>query len=42
MSKTIEARKSMNEVAPAKISFNDIIIKAVALAIRKHPKVNSS
>lgn len=42
MDKAIEARKSINEVAPVKISFNDIVIKAVAAALRKHPKVNAS
>ncbi|MEM9298157.1 MAG: pyruvate dehydrogenase complex dihydrolipoamide acetyltransferase [Bacteroidota bacterium] len=42
MDKAIEARKSMNEVAPVKISFNDMVIKAVAAALRQHPKVNSS
>ena len=42
MDKAIEARKSMNEVAPVKISFNDLIIKAVASSLRKHPKINSS
>jgi pyruvate dehydrogenase E2 component (dihydrolipoamide acetyltransferase) len=36
------ARKEINDVAPVKISFNDIVIKAVAMALRKHPKVNSS
>ncbi|MEO1050004.1 MAG: pyruvate dehydrogenase complex dihydrolipoamide acetyltransferase [Bacteroidota bacterium] len=42
MDKAIEARKSMNEVAPVKISFNDMVIKAVAAAIRQHPNVNVS
>ncbi|MCH7403000.1 pyruvate dehydrogenase complex dihydrolipoamide acetyltransferase [Belliella kenyensis] len=42
MDKAIEARKSMNEVAPVKISFNDMVIKASAAALRQHPKVNSS
>lgn len=41
MDKTIEARKSINELAPVKISFNDIIIKAVAAALRQHPDVNT-
>ena len=41
MDKTIEARKSINEQAPVKISFNDIIVKAVAAALRKHPDVNT-
>jgi pyruvate dehydrogenase E2 component (dihydrolipoamide acetyltransferase) len=42
MDKAIEARKSMNEVSPVKISFNDMVIKASAAALRQHPKVNSS
>lgn len=42
MDKAMEARTAMNEVSPAKISFNDYIIKACAMALRKHPAVNSS
>ncbi len=42
MSRAVEARKSMNEVSPVKISFNDIIIKATAAALRQHPDVNVS
>ncbi len=42
MDKAIEARNSINEVAPEKISFNDMVIKAVAAALKQHPKVNSS
>lgn len=42
MDKSIEARKSMNEISPVKISFNDMVIKAAAAALRQHPKVNSS
>ena len=42
MDKAIEARQSMNEVSPVKISFNDMIVKAVAVALRQHPKVNVS
>ncbi len=42
MDKAISARKSMNEVAPVKISFNDMVIKAVAASLRQHPKVNSA
>ncbi len=42
MDKAIEARKSMNEIAPVKISFNDMIIKAVAASLRQHPDVNVS
>ena len=42
MDKAVEARASMNEISPVKISFNDIVIKAVAAALRQHPQVNSS
>lgn len=42
MDKAIEARKSMNEVAPVKISFNDMVIKAVAASLKQHPNVNSA
>ncbi len=42
MDKAIEARKAINEVSPIKISFNDMVIKASALALRQHPDVNSS
>lgn len=40
MDKTVAARKRMNEVAPVKISMNDIILKAASVALTKHPKVN--
>ncbi len=40
MDKAIEARKSMNEISPVKISFNDIVMKACAAALRQHPDVN--
>ena len=42
MDKAIEARKSLNEVSPVKISFNDLVIKAAAAALRQHPDVNAS
>lgn len=42
MDKAVEARKQMNEIAPTRISFNDLVIKAVAVALRQHPAVNSS
>jgi pyruvate dehydrogenase E2 component (dihydrolipoamide acetyltransferase) len=42
MSAAMEARVKMNEMAPVKISFNDIVLKAVAVAFKQHPKVNSS
>jgi len=42
MDKAMEARKQINELGGTKISFNDFIIKACAMALRKHPDVNSS
>lgn len=42
MDNAIAARTQINEVAPVKVSFNDIVIKAVAVALKKHPAVNSS
>ncbi len=42
MDKAIEARAAINAVAPVKVSFNDLVIKAVATSLRKHPKINSS
>jgi len=42
MDKAIEARKEINAIPDTKISFNDMIIKATAMALRKHPQVNSS
>jgi pyruvate dehydrogenase E2 component (dihydrolipoamide acetyltransferase) len=42
MGKAIELRKSLNEYSPTKISFNDLVVKAVAMSLRHHPKINSS
>ena len=42
MEKAMAARKSMNEMSPVKISFNDIVLKATAAALKQHPKVNVS
>ncbi|MDX1642590.1 MAG: pyruvate dehydrogenase complex dihydrolipoamide acetyltransferase [Balneolaceae bacterium] len=42
MKHAIEARNRLNEISEVKISFNDIIVKACAVALRKHPYVNSS
>ncbi|MEY2834983.1 MAG: hypothetical protein RLZZ557_645 [Bacteroidota bacterium] len=42
MDNAIKARVQMNEVSPTKISFQDMLIKACALALKKHPAVNSS
>jgi pyruvate dehydrogenase E2 component (dihydrolipoamide acetyltransferase) len=42
MDAAVAARARINEVAPVKISFNDMVLKATALALRQNPKVNSS
>lgn len=42
MDQAIAARNKMNEVAPVKISFNDLVLKACAVALKQHPNVNSS
>ncbi|HRQ49818.1 MAG TPA: dihydrolipoamide acetyltransferase family protein, partial [Agriterribacter sp.] len=42
MDNAMAARAQMNEVSPVKISFNDMVVKAAAMALRRHPAVNSS
>ena len=42
MDNAMSARAQINEVAPVKVSFNDMVIKAVAVALKQHPNVNSS
>ncbi len=42
MDAAIKARTLLNENATFKISFNDLIVKATALSLKQHPKVNSS
>ena len=42
MDNAIAARTAINEISPIKVSFNDMIIKACAAALRLHPDVNSS
>ena len=42
MDAAIKARTLLNENATSKISFNDMIVKATALSLKQHPKVNSS
>jgi pyruvate dehydrogenase E2 component (dihydrolipoamide acetyltransferase) len=42
MEASMKARESINAVASSKISFNDIVVKASAAALRENPKVNSS
>ena len=42
MDNCVEGRNKINETSDVKISFNDIIIKAAAFSLRKHPMVNAS
>ena len=42
MDAVMDARKRMNEYSESKISVNDLVVKATALALKKHPNVNSS
>ena len=42
MDNAMASRTALNEVSPVKISFNDMIIKACAMALRQHPDANSS
>lgn len=41
MDNAIASRNAINQVSDVKISFNDLVIKACAAALRKHPRVNS-
>lgn len=42
MDRAMEMRKQLNEVSPVKLSFNDLVVKAVAASLTKHPAINSS
>ncbi len=42
MDSAVASRAKLNEISKVKISFNDIVLKAVAVALKQHPKVNSS
>src|SRR5690606_16860585 len=41
METAMKSRKDINELADIKVSFNDMVVKASAMALRKHPRVNS-
>ncbi|PAM92033.1 pyruvate dehydrogenase [Flavobacterium sp. IR1] len=41
MDDAMQARTTINSVPDTKVSFNDMVIKACALALKKHPKINS-
>ncbi|OWP64244.1 pyruvate dehydrogenase complex dihydrolipoamide acetyltransferase [Hymenobacter amundsenii] len=42
MDRAMEVRTQLNGLSPVKLSFNDLVIKAAAVALRQHPAVNSS
>jgi pyruvate dehydrogenase E2 component (dihydrolipoamide acetyltransferase) len=42
MDQAITARGKINEYAPTKVSFNDLVLKACAVALKQHPNINSS
>ena len=42
MDNAIDSRKAMNVSDEVKISFNDLVVKSCALALKKHPVVNSA
>lgn len=42
MDSAVASRAKLNEVSKVKISFNDLVLKACAVALKQHPKVNSS
>lgn len=42
MDNAIAARKAMNSQEGVKVSFNDMVVKAVAMSLKKHPAINSS
>ena len=42
MDKAMAAREQMNTLSEVKISVNDLVVKAAAAALRRHPKINSS
>ena len=41
MDSAMESRKIINTVPDTKVSFNDMVVKACAMALKKHPRVNS-
>jgi pyruvate dehydrogenase E2 component (dihydrolipoamide acetyltransferase) len=41
MDNAIASRKVINEIPNTKVSFNDMVVKASAMALKKHPQVNS-
>lgn len=42
MDNAMASRKQINELPDTKVSFNDMVVKACAMALKKHPQVNTS
>jgi pyruvate dehydrogenase E2 component (dihydrolipoamide acetyltransferase) len=42
MSNAMASRKTINAIPDTKVSFNDMVVKACAMALQKHPQVNTS
>ncbi|MBO0360148.1 pyruvate dehydrogenase complex dihydrolipoamide acetyltransferase [Hymenobacter sp. BT186] len=42
MDRAMEVRTQLNTLSPVKLSFNDLVIKACAVALKQHPAINSS
>ncbi|WP_437824165.1 pyruvate dehydrogenase complex dihydrolipoamide acetyltransferase [Tenacibaculum mesophilum] len=42
MDNAIESRKIINQMPETKVSFNDMVVKASAMALRRHPQVNTT
>ena len=42
MDNAIASRKTINALPETKVSFNDMVVKACAMALKKHPQVNTS
>ncbi len=41
MDNAIASRKQINAIPDTKVSFNDMVVKACAMALRKHPQINT-
>lgn len=42
MSNAMASRKTINAIPDTKVSFNDMVVKACAMALKKHPQVNTT
>ncbi|MUH36331.1 pyruvate dehydrogenase complex dihydrolipoamide acetyltransferase [Zobellia amurskyensis] len=42
MGNAMASRKQINDLPDTKVSFNDMVVKACAMALKKHPQVNTT